>query len=84
MDDPVVYVPLEAEQAPQRVISIIVRMAGSASSAAKVAAASALREQVASVDPDLPLFAIQTLDEAVARGRYKPVRGSWFDAGGHP
>src|SRR4030095_10291869 len=57
MDDPIVYVLLDAEQAPQRVISIIVRVAGSPSGAAKAAAASALREQVASVDPDLPLFA---------------------------
>jgi predicted permease len=79
MDDPVVYVPMDAEQAPQRVVSIIVRTAGAATSSVKAAAASALRDEVAALDPDLPLFAIQTLDEAVARSRY-PTRvvGSWF------
>ncbi len=79
MDDPVVYVPMDAERAPQRVVSIIVRSAGPPTHSTKAAAVSALREAVAELDPDLPLFAIQTLDEAVARSRY-PTRviGSWL------
>jgi predicted permease len=79
MDDPVVYVPLDAEQAPQRVVSVIVRVAGEGTAGVKTAATAALREEVNTLDPDLPLFAIQTLDEAVARSRY-PARvvSSWF------
>lgn len=79
MDDPVLYVPMDAERAPQRTVSIIVRSAGPLTRSTMAAAVSALREAVAALDPDLPLFAIQTLDEAVARARY-PTRviGSWL------
>jgi putative ABC transport system permease protein len=79
MEDPVVYVPMDAEQAPLRVASIIVRSAGRGTSAVKASAANTLREEVAALDPDLPVFAIQTLDEAVALSRYpNQVIGSWF------
>lgn len=73
MADPVVYAPLDAEVAPQRTVSVIVR------APSKAIAASSLRAEVRGLDPDLPLFAIQTMDEAVARARW-PVRvvGSWF------
>lgn len=79
LQDPVVYVPIEAERAPQRVVSVIVRAASGGGSAIKAAATAALRDEVAAIDPDLPLFAIQTLEEAVARSRYpNRVLGSWF------
>jgi predicted permease len=79
MEDPVVYVPMEAEKAPQRAVSVIVRSAGPPSSSVKSAAAATLRQEVAALDSDLPVFAIQTLDEAVARSRQRnQVVGSWF------
>jgi hypothetical protein len=43
MDDPVVYVPMDAEQAPQRVVSVIVRAAGAPGPGVKSAATTALR-----------------------------------------
>lgn len=43
------------------------------------ASTAALREEVRALDPDLPLYAIETVDAAVARSRYS-VRliGTWF------
>jgi predicted permease len=76
-DPPVVYVPLRTEAAPGRVVSVIVH---SASAPAGVAAVTALlRDEVRALDADLPLYAIQTLDDVVARTRY-PLRlmGSLF------
>jgi putative ABC transport system permease protein len=73
MADPVVYAPLDADVNPSRVVSIIVR------GPSKTLAATSLRDEVRALDSDLPVYAIQTLDEAVARSRW-PVRviGSWF------
>jgi putative ABC transport system permease protein len=74
---PVVYVPFDAEPGAQRAVSIIVRAADSATG--KAAAAAALGEQVSAMDPDLPVFGIQTLDEAVlAATRPSLTIGSWF------
>jgi putative ABC transport system permease protein len=73
----VVYVPMHAERGPQRAVSIIVRAAEG--DAGKQAAVAALREQVSALDPDLPVFGIQTLDEAVAMARNSNrIIGSWF------
>ena len=73
----VVYVPMRAERGPQRAVSIIVRAAEG--DAGKQAAVGALREQVSALDPDLPVFGIQTLDEAVAMARNSNrIIGSWF------
>jgi len=70
---------MDAEQAPQRVVSVIVRATGAPGPGVKSAATTALREELSALDPDLPLFAIQTLDEAVAHSRYPSrVVGSWF------
>jgi putative ABC transport system permease protein len=69
---PTVYAPLHAEPAPDGRAAIIVK--------GPVAAASeTLREEVRAMDPSLPLFAIETLDQAQARGRL-PARmfGTWF------
>jgi putative ABC transport system permease protein len=69
---PLVYAPLQAEPAPDGRAAIIVR--------GQLAAASGtLREEVRAMDPALPLFAIETLDQAQARGRL-PARifSTWF------
>jgi len=69
---PIVYAPLQAEPAPDGRAAIIVK--------GQLAAASAtLREEVRAMDPALPLFAIETLDQAQARGRL-PARlsSTWF------
>jgi putative ABC transport system permease protein len=71
---PIVYAPLEAEPAPDGRAAIIVK--------GPIAAASAaLREEVRAMDATLPLFAIETLDDARARSRL-PARiiGTWFTA----
>jgi predicted permease len=71
--DPVVYAPLLTEAIPPMSVSLIVR------ASSKATAVSALREQVRALDPDLPVFAIQTLDEAVALNRMGArMVGSWF------
>ena len=69
---PVVYAPLQADAAPEGRATIVVN--GNLS-----AAAAALRDEVRALDPNLPLFGIETLDTAVARSRI-PVRlvGTWF------
>jgi predicted permease len=69
---PLVYAPLQAEPAPDGRAAIIVK--------GQLAAASAtLREEVRAMDPALLLFAIETLDDAQARGRL-PARmfSTWF------
>ena len=69
---PIVYAPLQAEPTPDGRAAIIVK--------GQLAAASAtLREEVRAMDPALPLFAIETLDQAQARGRL-PARlsSTWF------
>jgi putative ABC transport system permease protein len=69
---PVVYAPLQAEPAPEGRAAIIVK-------GPLVAASKTLREEVRAIDPALPLFAIETLDQAQARGRL-PARlsSTWF------
>ncbi len=75
--EPAVYIPYRVEPATQRSISVIVRTGSRA--ADKAAAATALRELVAALDPGLPVFAIQTMDEVMARTRMTVrVIGSWF------
>jgi predicted permease len=71
--DPVVYAPLLTESIPPVSVSVIVR------ASSKATAAAALREEVRALDADLPVFAIQTLDEAVALTRMGArMVGSWF------
>jgi predicted permease len=69
---PLVYAPLQAEPEPDGRAAIIVK--------GPLAAVSAtLREEVRAMDPALPLFGIETLDDAQARARI-PARlsGTWF------
>ncbi|MBZ5557807.1 MAG: ABC transporter permease [Acidobacteriia bacterium] len=61
---PAVYVPVGAEPAPGRFVSIVVRGPGLA------AATALLREDVGALDPDLPLYSIQTTDDIVAAMRF--------------
>jgi predicted permease len=71
---PMVYAPLHAEPAPEGRAAIIVK-----GPLAPVAAA--LREIVRALDPTLPLFAIETVDASLARGRFPArVLSTWFGA----
>jgi ABC-type antimicrobial peptide transport system permease subunit len=78
-DEAVAYLPMRADPAQLRAVSIIVRSADR--NAGKAAAAVTLREHVSAIDTDLPVFAIQTLDEAaaLARGPSRIV-ASWLIA----
>jgi hypothetical protein len=69
---PIVYAPLAAEPAPDGRAAIIVK-------GPLADATAALREEVRAMDPSLPVFAIETLDQALARGRL-PARlfSTWF------
>jgi predicted permease len=72
--DPAVYMPLQLDPT-SRIASITVR----AEPGGDRAVAAALREQIRSLDPDLPLFAVAPLEDVIARARY-PTRlvGTWF------
>jgi putative ABC transport system permease protein len=69
-----VFVPFLADPGPMRFLSLLVR--GKSGPAETV---PLIREDLRTLDPDLPLFAVQTLDDMVARTRY-PTRiiGSLF------
>ena len=70
--DPVVYVPLRASAPAGMVLAL--RAPGDAASLSAVA-----REAVRAVDPNLPLFSVQTMDQVLAQSRW-PYRvfGSMF------
>lgn len=73
--DPVIYAPLLSEEAPPRGLSVMVR------SSSEAAAAAALREQVRSLDADLPVHQILTLEEMLSLTRSGArMVGSWFQA----
>jgi predicted permease len=61
--DAVVFRPLRGD--PPRGMAIVVRTAGD-----PAAAANALRQAVRDVDPDQPLFNVQTMTEALAQARW--------------
>jgi predicted permease len=69
---PLVYARLEADPSPDGRAAIIVK-------GPLQTASTALREEVRALDVSLPLFAIETLDDALARGRF-PARliSTWF------
>jgi len=64
--DPMIYIPFRF--APQQYLSGMARTAGPPSSIAP-----AFRREVQSIDPDLPVREIRTLDEQLAQG-YWPLR----------
>jgi putative ABC transport system permease protein len=70
--DPVVYLPYRAD--PQRFMFLVVRGTGDAARLT-----SLVREEMRIVEPDVPLFRIQTMDELLAQQRW-PMRvfGSMF------
>jgi putative ABC transport system permease protein len=70
--DAVMYLPYRAQSSS--FMTLLVRTHGDPG-----AMTSALREEVRALDPDLPLFAIRTLDESLTRARW-PFRvfGSMF------
>jgi putative ABC transport system permease protein len=70
--DPVVYIPYRAMPTP--FMTLIVRTPGDPSERTPT-----LREEVRALDPDLPLFAVRTMDEMLAQARW-PFRvfGSMF------
>jgi predicted permease len=61
--DPVVYLPYRAD--PQRGVVLVVRSTGTPASVT-----STVREEMRAIEPDLPLFGIQTLDETLAQRRW--------------
>jgi putative ABC transport system permease protein len=61
--DPVVYMPYRA--LPSQFMALIVRTPGEPAQLT-----TAIREEVRALDPDLPLFGIRTLDEALAQQRW--------------
>lgn len=72
-----IYLPMNAEPRPHRTVSIIARAADTG--AGPAVSIEALRQQVSAIDHDLPVFAVQTLDEAAAMGRASSqMIGSWF------
>ena len=73
----VAYVPMKADPRPQRAMSLVIRAANAG--AGMETLVDAMRQQVAALDSDLPIFAIQTLDDAAAMGRNSShMIGSWF------
>jgi putative ABC transport system permease protein len=66
--EPVAYAPMFVDPGPQRAISVMVKTLDSP--IGKAAAAQALREEVAAIDADIPVFGIQTMDEAAKLARY--------------
>jgi putative ABC transport system permease protein len=78
LPEPLVYVPLGGEPAPGALASLIVRTANrqraealetdGARSTRLAAVTARLREEVLAVDPDLPLYSVETMDAVVARG----------------
>jgi putative ABC transport system permease protein len=72
-DDATVYASMFGDPAPPRAISVIVR------SASKAAAITAMRNDVAALDGELPVYAIQTFDELLGLTRMGArMVGSWF------
>jgi putative ABC transport system permease protein len=73
----VAYLPMNADPRPHRTVSIIVRSADAG--AGPALSVESLRKQVSALDNDLPVFAVQTLDEAASMGRASSqMIGSWF------
>jgi predicted lysophospholipase L1 biosynthesis ABC-type transport system permease subunit len=70
--DPVIYVPYRVD--PQRSAVLLVRGSGD-----PAALASIVREQMRALEPDLPLYSIQTLDQLLAQDqRQQRVVGGMF------
>jgi hypothetical protein len=64
LPDPVVFVPLRSQAPPSA--TLIVRATGD-----PAALTPTIREDVRAIDPDLPLFGIQTMDQQLAQNRWQ-------------
>jgi len=71
LEEPAAYLPLGLEPAPRAAVVIVRNHDGLA------AAAGTLREEVRALDPDLPLYGVESLDESVARARFN-LFAIWF------
>jgi predicted permease len=70
--DPVVYLPYRAD--PQRGMALIVR-----TNADPASVTASVRDAMRTIEPDLPLFNIQTLDQVLAQQRWTfRIFGSMF------
>jgi predicted permease len=70
--DPVAYLPYRAD--PQRFVTLIVRSSSDSSRITPL-----VREEMRAIEPDLPLFQIQTMDALLAQLRFSfRVFGSMF------
>jgi predicted permease len=70
--DPIVYVPYRADA--QRFMTLLVRAPGDPASITAL-----VREEMRALEPDLPLFGIQTMDQQLAQQRWAfRVFGSMF------
>jgi predicted permease len=86
---PMVYVPLSLEPAP-RTVALVARRPDAAEHKTWRAVpiggdpqlssiVSAIRDEVRALDPDLPVFAIETMDAAMVRARFpNRLMGTWF------
>jgi predicted permease len=74
--DPVVYVPYRVAPAPS--MALLIRTEGE-----PAAVTGLLREEARALDPDLPLFAVATMDDVLARTRwFYQIFGTMFAAFG--
>jgi predicted permease len=72
LPDPVVFVPLRSQAPP--FATLIVRATGD-----PAALTPTIREEVRAIDPDLPLFGIQTMDQQLAQTRWQfTIFGTMF------
>jgi putative ABC transport system permease protein len=69
-----IYVPLSQE--PSRYFSIALRTQG-----APMALAQDMRRAVAGLDPDLPVYFVESLEERIAQGRFVPDFLAWTFTG---
>lgn len=70
--DPVVYLPFRSD--PQRGVAIVVRVPGEPGRATAL-----VREEMRALEPDLPLVAVQSMDQLLAQQRWMlKIFGSMF------
>ena len=73
---PVVYALMAGEPSAEAAVSLLIR-----DESGPGAVASLVREEIRRLDDTVPVFAVQTMEEAVARERYATrLIGSWFGA----
>ena len=69
--EPVVYLPLRGD--PPATAAVIVRGPSDAASVAPL-----LREEVRSLDPDLPIYRVLTMEQAIAEAAWNPRIAAWI------